>query len=225
MNNLRCKICGRLAIDKGLCIDCLTGPANKKPVPPPKPKEPTFFYNDPETRSFKIERLMRERGVLQIGDQAFMWKKYDYESHLQKDPTWSPLTHYTVLDRCIRTVYIKQLTEPALKRVHEAEVKRASLFNMAIEMDKLRRASKEVMEKITITGDDWKMLKEFNRKNKPIYDERKFEGIPIPPNFEYDCEFDGIEYNHAWDWSVWTHVLEFKTKKPKTVAQQLEALT
>lgn len=100
--------------------------------------------------------------------------------------------------RCYRSFYIKQLTLEGLKKVHEYEEDFMERFLLASEMSKISRQEIKLFE---IKESELDAIIKFQDKHRPKCSD--FRGIPIPPYFENDYDFDGMTYHHSWDLNIW----------------------
>jgi hypothetical protein len=218
---IKCKLCGieekAIIMKNELCPTCNKITAKQIEMAELK-KNPKHVYENPNSPAGRLEQYLISKKIDHIGDMMYMWKKYDYNKRMDKNIMWAPREKYSSIDRVIRTVIIKLLTKEALERVHANEIRNGKLFCMKTEIQSLKRAADQNIDIPEIVGTEWTIIKEFIKQHKPEY-KREFEGFKIPPFFFYDCEFDGIEYNHAWDWKLWSNILQVVKQKPKTLAE------
>lgn len=184
--------------------------------------KPKYFYQA-TTASGRLERYLINKGVTVIGDMNYMIEKYGWLKRIDADPLWRAVTRYAKHERAVRTILIKQLTKEAIDRIHKKELKNGSLYCMMSQRRAFIDASMERVEHIELEGDDFGVVEEFDDKWRPILEE-SYDGFHVPPYFIYNCNFDGILYQHTWDWNVWTQILEMTRRKPKTLAEAVERM-
>lgn len=148
-------------------------------------KASTGFRYDPDTYGRRLEQYLQSKNIFSIG-------KFIDNGRLRT-------IDLTQESRAWRTLWIKDLTMGQIEEVHEWERKtfpdRLSYSWEA--QDFLRIERREYV----IKKNHLPILIEFNNKNRPLMAE--FQGLKIPAYFPDDLEFDGMEYQQAWDKSVY----------------------
>lgn len=123
------------------------------------------------------------------------------------------------IERAMRTLTIKKLTEEGLLRVQDYEQKNMLRF---LVFEEIKRISD-----CDIRGDGpnnelrMKILFDFCEQNRP--EPRKYDGVSVPAYFLLDNEFDGMVYHHKWDWNCWRKPLDLPQNNVprRTVSRQL----
>ena len=148
-----------------------------------------YFEKDPASR---IEDILLAEKISGIGNLVTQQKTTDRSTGLDMAPK----------ERDYRTQDIWQLSREGLNKLHAFEQEYMNRF--AIGPSEISPITGEkIKSPANILKDEaLEELIKFNNEHRPIMD-RKFRGIPIPPYFIYDYEFDGMCYQHAWDLSVW----------------------
>lgn len=162
------------------------------------PKEPSKFkpYYTGDGSAAKLEKAMLAKKILSIGD-IDSWKTRVNERGDER---------YAGLDiasesRAWRTLNIKKLSEQELKQTIDYERRFLTRFLIWAEIKRVVK-NPELEDQETLQSHQLESLIAFNNAHRPISD-RHFMGLPIPPYFTYDYDFDGMIYHHAWDKSVW----------------------
>lgn len=225
---IKCSLCGIKthsgALVKGKCRECQkiglkkpVPPVEKKPVPIPLP-EPRRLIYDEDTEAGKLERYLHSKNIQAIGDMMMMWNRYKWEEKMEK----GLLRQHDMLpmERAIRTLFVKQMSFLQVDEFHKLE---SNYFGgLAIFILDLPLIQKKIGKRLDrgplkTTFAELEVVREFNNDHRPIYEEN-FEGHRIPPFFMYDNTFDGIEYHHAWDQSVWKAELNFRPAGKQSLA-------
>jgi len=162
-----------------------------------KTEEPTpgNFYPE-HTPAGRLERKMKAMKIEHIGELMYIYNKYP-----PTDQTRGVKMDMGEDERTLRTYIIRQIDNVAIGRLHSWE----NIHGLAHAVH-IAKIVKEEIQPSQMEKHQWAALAAHNEKNRPIY-EKEFIGLRVPPFFIFDCTFDGIEYHHAWDNSVWIHVL------------------
>ena len=147
---------------------------------PPSPESRPY----PEPWKFIAER-MRERGLKAIGNPR-------YRDKFSHQPDRYGYLDMEKIDRWTRTLTISKITPEELRSIHARENEKMYFLTSGemkhyADFEYSGELSKQQVQK----------LGEFSDKCRPV--PRKWQGISVPPYFELDNEFDGMEYHHAWD--------------------------
>lgn len=168
----------------------------------PKPETPIRFYT--EGLAARLEELLISKKVKQIGSMKYR------EKYILKKPLFEGVCDIrsagldmTDNQRAYRTVDIKKLTRDELGTVQRHEQKRLTRFLIGPTEIRYIVNNHEIPDQISIDDKTLERIVLFNIRNRPPLT-RKYDGLSIPPYFEYDLEFDGMDYHHAWDLLVWS---------------------
>ena len=169
---------------------------------PPAEKPASGFRYAGNSAAAKLERTMFEKNVTHIGSSN-AWEKRVNKNGEER---------YGGLDltpeaRAYRTVDIKKLSAAELARLHEFEIKHCARFVIGPSEMRSVLKNQSIPDQFPLTAEQMEYVKRLNDDHRPIAD-RHFMGLPVPPYFAHDYDFDGMVYHHAWDRTVWRIPLE-----------------
>lgn len=158
----------------------------------------------PETMAGRLEAAMLEKNITSIPYPLGPLDKYRNRTHsagleMERD------------QRAYRTVDVKRMTKDQLQALHDYELKYMDRFLIGPgEIKKKLRI--EIPPQVFLNQVQMDYLEKFNEEHKPVLDRRFLDHL-IPPYFVYDYDFDGMEYVHSWDKSVWYAPWEMPKRK------------
>lgn len=165
-------------------------------VPKPKLDEEKTYYT--KGIAYELEKYLMENGIKTIGDEKAGREKRRMANGKIRTPIWEPDPE----TRVMRTFIIKGgISETELRDWQEYEKKHCRYL-----LSTTRELKHILKRQIDFPKAQWneKLIShvmEWVRKQHPQY--RKYHGLPIPPYFIYDVEFDGMEFEHALDWKIY----------------------
>lgn len=177
----------------------------------PRPPESHWQFDEP----YKfIAGWMKSKGLMELGDQKCREKLKRKDGELRP---WG--LGMDKLERALRTLTIKKLSEQGLVKIHEYEQKKMLRF---LSFDEIKKISGcPIKSSGPIDERQLSEIDEFNVQNRPK--PRKVQGVSVPAYFLLDEEFDGMNYHHQWDWACWHNHFELPVRvaSRRTISKQL----
>lgn len=174
------------------------------------PLESYWRYPEPYK---KIASYMMSIGMLEIGDIKYCDKRFMLPNG-ERRPSGLDLD---IIERALRTLTIKKLTTTGLGKIHEYEQKKMMRFLTFPEIKVISRD--RIKSSGGLSENQVESLVEFNNENRPQC--RKLDHVTIPPYFQLDNEFDGMNYHHEWDVNVWHGSFELPERENERKASKI----
>lgn len=159
-----------------------------------------YYY--PNTIEGRLESYMLKNNIHLLGNPKWRESLTIQKGEFNGDVRYSGLDMNSE-QRCYRTIDVKKLTLNHLERIHSYEQKYCKFFITGPGLWRLILGvdSDEIPDQRHLKSNQVEAIIKFNNDHRPICS--KFNGFIVPPYFIYDCSFDGMNYHHAWDKTVW----------------------
>lgn len=183
------------------------------PVITQEKKSNTRRFYSGDSLAARLESYLIEKGINEIGDNANDQLRQKYEIKVgskigEVRPIGLAMSHE---ERLYRLKDICFLDEELLSKLHAYEQTRMVRFILTTdEMRGILKIGRDKLpSQVKMSPEEFEGWGEVLKKSYPPMG--TFKGLPIPPYFIYDLNFDGMNYHHAIDRKAW------KIKHPEEV--------